>query len=90
MFVMSDVIGFAGATVPWVLMGLLFVAFFAMRSRQKKDPDTRESYYGEGMALGMCLGVALATALHINAGTGIALGMLFGLVVGSSIEKKDD
>ena len=90
MFMASGIVDFAGAALPWVAMGLLVAVFFAIRSRQRKDPDKHESYYCEGMSLGMCLGVALATSLHIDTGTGIAFGMLLGLVIGSSIGKEDD
>ena len=42
------------------------------------------------MALGMCFGVALSTALQFNVGLGTMAGMVLGLLVGSGIEKKSD
>ena len=42
------------------------------------------------MALGMCFGVALSTALHINTGLGLMAGMVLGLLVGSGIKKQDE
>ena len=38
----------------------------------------------------MCFGVAIATALHINAGIGMMLGLLLGLAIGLSKEKESD
>ena len=41
------------------------------------------------MAIGMCFGVTIASALHINLGLGISIGMLIGEAIGISKEKKD-
>ena len=71
-------------------MGLLLAVFFARGARRKKDKEKKEDYGSEGMALGMCFGVAIASALHIDVGLGLTVGMLLGLVVGSGMEKKND
>ena len=41
------------------------------------------------MALGMCFGAAMATALHFNVGIGLALGMMASLAIGSGMEKNE-
>ena len=58
------------------------------RDKQRKNRDKQEKYGSEGMALGMCLGVAVSTAVHIYVGIGRIAGMVLG--GGSNIEKKSD
>ena len=63
---------FIGAALPWIAMGLLLAVFFARGARRKKGK--REEYGSEGMALGMCFGVAVSTALHVDVGLGMIAG----------------
>lgn len=55
------------------------------RGGQQKQEKSRQDYSGEGM----CLGVALATALDgtEHLGLGLSLGMLAGMAIGACVEK---
>ncbi len=83
---MKNVMDFLSAALPWICIGLLLAIFFAQSERRKKDKS--ENYGTEGLALGMCFGVAIGTSLDGNTGIGLTLGMLAGFVIGSLIEKK--
>ena len=85
---MKDVMDFLLAALPWISMGLLLAIFFVQSARKKKGNKKKDDYGTEGMALGMCFGVAISTALGKYTGIGLSLGMLAGLVIGSCIEKK--
>ena len=80
---MKNILEFLSAALPWICMGLLLAIFFVQNARKKKDNKKKENYSTEGMALGMCFGVAIGS----NTGIGLTLGMLAGLVIGSCIEK---
>jgi hypothetical protein len=67
MKVMENLFIFLSAATPWIAMGLLLAVFFARAARGKKEKEKKEDHASEGMALGMCFGVALSTALHIAA-----------------------
>ena len=60
---MDNLFVFAGAALPWIAMGLLLAIFFARTAHMKKKDEKKEDHGSEGMALGMCFGVALSTAL---------------------------
>lgn len=81
---MKNVMDFLSAALPWICIGLLLAIFFAQSAQRKKRNKSNENYSTEGLALGMCFGVALGS----NTGIGLTLGMLAGFVVGSCIEKK--
>ena len=88
---MKDVLAFAAAALPWVVMGICVAVLLVNRKKQSKtDPDEEvEPDYGtEGMCLGMCFGTALESAFHGSLGIGMSLGMLGGLVIGQAIKKK--
>ena len=87
---MENIVDFMSAALPWIAMGLLLAVFFARGFKAKKDKEKKEDFSSEGMALGMCFGVAMASALHIDVGLGLTVGMLLGLVAGSGKEKKND
>ena len=87
---MNSFFEFMRAALPWIAMGLLLAVLLARGARRKKDTEKKEDYGSEGMALGMCFGVAIASALQFDIGLGVTVGMLLGLAVGSSIEKKND
>lgn len=59
------------------------------RGGQQKQEKSRQDYSGEGMCLGMGLGVALVTALDgtEHLGLGLSLGMLAGMAIGACVEK---
>lgn len=78
------------SALPWIAMGLLLAIFFARAAHGKKEKEKNADHGSGGMALGMCFGVALSTALHINTGLGLMTGMVLGLLVGSGIKKKDE
>ena len=85
---MKDRFEFFMAALPWLSIGLLF-AIFAVREKQKKDhPEKEDNYGSEGMALGMCFGTAIASAMKQDIGIGISMGMILGLAVGTSMKKK--
>ena len=71
------------AALPFFIMGLCLAIIFANLKKGK------ETYCSEGMAIGMCFGLAISTAFHFNMGLGISLGMIIGETVGILIEKKD-
>ena len=85
---MKDVMDFLSAALPWICIGLLLAIFFAQSSWKKKDGKKKDNYSTEGLALGMCFGVAIGTSLGGNSSIGLTFGMLTGLVIGSCIEKK--
>ena len=87
---MNSFFEFMRAALPWIAMGLLLAVFFARGAHRKKDKEKKENYGSEGMALGMCFGVAISSALRIDVGLGLTAGMLLGLIAGSCIEKKND
>ena len=87
---MNSFFDFMGGALPWIALGLLLAVLFARSANLKKDREKKENYGSEGMALGMCFGVAMASALQIDVGLGLTVGMLLGLVAGSGMEKKDD
>ena len=89
---MKDILAFAAAALPWVVMGICVAVLLVNRKKQSHaDPDEEiEMDYGtEGMCLGMCFGTALESALHSSLGIGMSLGMLVGLVLGQAIKKKN-
>lgn len=79
---------FLSAALPWICMGLLLAIFFTQSGRKKKENKKNKNYSTEGLALGVCFGVAIGTSLSNNTGIGLTLGMLAGFVIGSCIEKK--
>ena len=87
---MENTFAFMSAALPWIAMGLLLAIFFARAAHGKKKEEKKEDYSSEGMALGMCFGVALSNAAHFDIGLGMMAGMVLGLLVGSGIEKKSD
>lgn len=89
---MKDVLAFAAAALPWVIMGICVIVLLVNRKKlSNADPDEEvEMDYGtEGMCLGMCFGTALESSLHGSLGIGMSLGMLVGLVLGQAIKKKN-
>ena len=60
---------FLSAALPWICIGLLLAIFFAQSTRKKKGKKKNENYGTEGMALGMCFGVAIGTSFG-NTGIG--------------------
>ena len=84
---MKNVMDFLSAALPWISIGLLLAIFFAQSARRKKDAEAKDHYSSEGLALGMCFGVAIGTSVG-NTGIGLTLGMLAGLAIGNRIEKK--
>ena len=87
---MSSFFDFLSAALPWIAMGVLLAVLFARGAGRKKDTEKKEDYSSEDMVLGMCFGVAMGSALHIDIGLGLIAGMLLGLIFGSGIEKKND
>lgn len=87
---MNDVLDFIWAAAPWVAMGGLLLAVFAVRgaAKKKKGKKAEDDYGTEGMCFGMCMGAAIGTALGSNTGIGMSLGMLIGLAVGMCIPKE--
>ena len=70
------------AALPFVIIGVCLAIICANGKKYK------ETYLSEGLAIGMCFGVAVASALHINLGLGISIGMLIGEAIGINKEKK--
>lgn len=70
------------AALPFVVIGICVAIICAKFKGEKK------TYCSEGMAIGMCFGVAVSSVFHINYGLGISLGMLIGEAIGISKEKK--
>lgn len=70
------------AALPFLIIGICLAIIFANYKEEKK------TYCSEGMAIGMCFGVAIASFLDINLGLGISIGMLIGEAIGITKEKK--
>ena len=91
---MNGIMAFFSAALPWLVMGTVLAVFFvreAKRKKRRKDDQKKKDDYGsEGLALGMCFGAAIASAMHWDIGLGLSLGMLLGLTIGSGMKKKDD
>ena len=85
---MKDVMDFLLAALPWICMGLLLAIFLAKSDQEKKGKKKKDNYATEGMALGMCFGVAIFTTFGNNTGIGLSVGMLVGYFIGLCIEKK--
>ena len=88
---MKDVLAFAAAALPWVVMGICVAVLLVNRKKlSNTDPDEEvEMDYGaEGMCLGMCFGATLDSTLHGSLGLGMSLGMLVGLAIGQAVKKK--
>lgn len=73
---------FAFAALPFIIIGICLAIIFANGQNNEK------THLSEGLAIGMCFGVAVASTLHINLGLGISIGMLIGEAIGISIKKK--
>ena len=74
---------FVFAALPFIIIGICIAIICA------NFKDEKKTYCSEGMAIGMCFGVAATSVLHINMGLGISIGMLIGEAIGISKEKKD-
>ena len=73
---------FAFAALPFIIIGIC-IAIICVNSK-----NNEKTYMSEGLAIGMCFGVAVASALHINFGLEVSIGMLIGEAVGISMKKK--
>ena len=87
---MSSIYVFTIAALPWIAMGLLLAVLCVRASSRKMTQKKKGDYSSERMSIGMCFGVAMATAFHINTGIGMMLGLLLGLAIGLSKEKESD
>ena len=88
---MDNVKDFVLAALPWVLMGValaVVATLFARREKTGRKP-VKETYMGEGVALGMLFGVAIGSSGVIDLSIGMSIGMMLGMVIGMSMEKKD-
>lgn len=70
------------AALPFAVIGICLAIICANFKSEKK------TYCSEGMALGMCFGVAVASAFHVNFALGLSIGMLIGEAIGITKEKK--
>lgn len=70
------------AALPFVVIGICLAIICVNFKSEKK------SYCSEGMALGMCFGIAAASAFHVNFALALSIGMLIGEAIGITKEKK--
>ena len=87
---MDNVKDFVLAALPWVLMGValaVVATLFARREKTGRKP-VKETYMGEGVALGMLFGVAIGSTGTVELSIGLSMGLMLGMVVGMCIEKK--
>ena len=70
------------SALPFIVIGICLAIICANFKNEKK------TYCSEGMAIGMCFGVAISSVLKINTGLGMSIGMLVGEAIGISKEKK--
>lgn len=70
------------SALPFVIIGICLAIICANFKEGKK------TYCSEGMAIGMCFGVAISSVIKINTGLGMSIGMLVGEAIGISKEKK--
>ena len=85
---METVLDFIMAALPWMAMGLMLAIFAVRENSRKNNPEKEDNYGSEGMALGMCFGTAIASAMKQDIGLGISICMLMGLAAGTSRKKK--
>lgn len=75
---MESITAFLAAALPWLVMGAVLAVFFVREAKRKKGKKehqkNKDDYGSEGMTVGMCLGAAIATALHRDIGLGLSLG----------------
>lgn len=84
---MEAIFDFTRAAAPWVTMGLMIAVLAVNYAVGRKEGQSSAGNYGfEGMCLGMCFGLALASISKIHPGIGISFG-LFGLAIGMCIPK---
>lgn len=85
----NAILEFVHAALSWAILGVAVAVLCVPRGGQQKQEKSRQDYSGEGMCLGMGLGVALATALDgtEHLGLGLSLGMLAGMAIGACVEK---
>ena len=82
---MENVKDFVLAALPWVLMGValaIVAALFARREKTGKK-SVKETYMGEGMALGM-LGYSVTSSVALRdscMALSIAAGIIFGFLL---------
>lgn len=81
----NAILEFVHAALPWAILGVAVAVLCVRRGGQQKQEKSRQDYSGEGM----CLGVALVTALDgtEHLGLGLSLGMLVGMAIGACVEK---
>ena len=84
---MREVFEFMSVALPWIATGLLLAVFFVRKARRKQDKNANDENGSGGMSIGLCFGVAISTALHINVGLGMMAGMVLGYFIGSITEK---
>ena len=86
---MERIFVFLRVMLPWITVGLLYAALFAIRARKKRSETQTADCGAEGMSFGMCLGLCLEVPFGDNSGMGIALGMLIGLAVGTCLRREN-
>ena len=73
--------------LPFCVIAIRTAVLAIIKLVQRKRME--ETYFAEGMGIGMCLGVFIMMALHGEIGIGISLGMLIGEAVGLFLEKEE-
>ena len=80
----NAILEFVHAALPWAILGVAVAVLCVRRGGQQKQEKSRQDYSGEGMCLGVGLGVALATALDGTEHLGLGLSLM---AIGACVEK---
>ena len=71
--------------LPFVIMGVCLI--LVIRTLVQNRGENITYYLSEGMCLGLCCGISIAAAWHLNMSMGLGLGALIGAAVGIRIQK---
>lgn len=59
----NAILEFVHAALPWVILGVAVAVLCVRRGGQQKQEKSRQDYSGEGMCLGMGLGMLAGMAI---------------------------
>lgn len=81
---------FVLAALPFLIIGISIAIIIVNSNKAKGKKSEENTYIGEGMCLGMSLGILLGqTFAKEHLGIFLSSGMLVGEAIGSSIKKKE-
>ncbi len=81
------------AALPWLIGGISIGKLYSNLKKLKNRAEfedgknINDTYAGEGVTCGMCLGIAVSIMFSIGLGLTLLLGILAGLAFGTSFKK---